>query len=182
LTATRSNAKLPARMHASPANAPDWALLFEGLLTACAAAERPVNAAELSRLRRARVFIASHCTDPLDLDAMAASARLSRFHFQRRFRGAFGETPHELLTRCRIERAKTLLLETDAPITSICFEVGYGSVGSFSTLFARHVGRPPERFRRRWFPSAAIARPVPGCFLAMFGPSNIGEAPRVVSG
>jgi AraC-like DNA-binding protein len=168
-------------MHASTAIVPpaelDWASLFESLLTACAnTSERPVNAAELSRLRRARSFIAMHCTDGLDLDAMAQSARLSRFHFLRRFRGAFGETPHEFLTRCRIERAKTLLLETDIPITSICFEVGYGSVGSFSSLFARMVGRSPERFRRRWFPSAAIARPIPGCFLTMLGPSNIGEA------
>ena len=153
-----------------------WPELFTGLLTATHAADRSHNPAELARLRRARAFITSRCGDPIDLDAMAAAARLSRFHFLRRFRGAFGETPHELLTRCRIERAKTLLLESDTPITTICLEVGYGSLGSFSSMFARHVGRSPERFRRRWFPSAAIARPIPGCFLAMFGPSNIGEA------
>ncbi len=155
----------------------DWARLFEGLLAACAERSvRPSSPAELARLRRARGFIAAHCGDALDLDAMAAAARLSRFHFQRRFSAAFGETPHELLTRCRIERAKTLLLETDTPVTEICLDVGYASLGSFSSMFTRHVGRSPDRFRRRWFPSAAIARPIPGCFLAMFGASNIGEA------
>jgi AraC-like DNA-binding protein len=160
----------------------DWPQLFTGLLTASSAAKRPHNPAELARLRRARTFIESRCGDAIDLEAMAAAARLSRFHFLRRFRGAFGETPHELLTRCRIERAKTLLLESDTPITEICFAVGYGSPGTFSSLFTRHVGRSPERFRRRWFPSAAIIRPIPGCFLAMFGPSNIREASPIVLG
>ncbi|MBC8066825.1 MAG: helix-turn-helix transcriptional regulator [Deltaproteobacteria bacterium] len=163
---------------ATPSGA-DWPRLFEGLLGCCHAAElRAPSSAELARLRRARTFIASACVDTIDLVRMAQSAQLSRFHFLRRFRAVFGETPHEYLTRCRIERAKTLLLESDAPVTEICFEVGYGSVGSFSSLFARHVGRSPEHFRRRWLPSAAVTRPVPGCFLAMFGTSNIREATR----
>src|SRR5262249_44019123 len=65
----------------------------------------------------------------------------------RLFRATFGETPHEFLTRLRIDKAKELLIVADRSVTDICLDVGFSSLGSFSTLFARHVGASPVAYR-----------------------------------
>ena len=122
-----------------------------------------------ARLIRARDAIHARYAEPLSLDHLAREAALSPFHFLRLFRRAFGETPHQYLTRVRIEAAKKLLL-ADAPVTAVCFEVGFQSLGSFSALFARRVGAPPTAFRRRihgfaFGPQRAF---IPGCYLKAF--------------
>src|SRR5437762_3392330 len=87
--------------------------------------------------------------EELTLADLSLEAELSAWHFLRAFRAAFGETPHEFLTRLRLERAKDLLTVTGRPVTEICFDVGFTSLGSFSTLFRRQVGRSPAEFRRQ---------------------------------
>ena len=121
------------------------------------------------RLVRARDAIHSRYGEPLSLDQLAREAALSPFHFLRLFRRAFGETPHQYLTRVRIEAAKRLLLD-DVPVTDVCFEVGFQSLGSFSALFARRVGSPPTTFRRRVH-AFAFGRQralIPCCYLRAF--------------
>ena len=86
---------------------------------------------------------------PLDIPALARVAHVSPAHFSRQFRATFGETPHRYLQRRRVERAMELLRETDSPVTEICFEVGYRSLGSFSGAFSRRVGCSPRAFRAR---------------------------------
>jgi len=100
------------------------------------------------RLLRARDAIHARYSQALRLQDLAREAALSPFHFLRLFRAAFGETPHRYLTRVRIDAAKRLLL-ADAPVTDVCFDVGFQSLGSFSALFAKRVGSPPSAFRRR---------------------------------
>ncbi|MFE6410922.1 helix-turn-helix domain-containing protein [Streptomyces sp. NPDC057837] len=96
---------------------------------------------------------------PLDVPALARIAHVSPAHFTRTFRAAFGETPHRYLQRRRIERAMFLLRETDRSVTDICFEVGFGSTGTFSRTFRSIVGRSPREYRRH-----AVAADVPTCF------------------
>ena len=78
--------------------------------------------------------------------------------------------PHRLLQQFRLEHAKRLLLETDLPVTEICFECGYESLGSFSALFHRQSGYSPRdyrRLRRRfWLVNIAFLRSfIPFCLL-----------------
>jgi len=122
-----------------------------------------------TRVLRARDAIHARYAEPLRLDQLAREAALSPFHFLRIFREAFGQTPHQYLTRVRIEAAKRLLL-ADAPVTDVCFEVGFQSLGSFSTLFARRVGAPPSAFRRRLhhFAFGAQRVYVPHCYVDAF--------------
>jgi transcriptional regulator GlxA family with amidase domain len=87
--------------------------------------------------------------EQLTLADLSVEAELSAWHFLRSFREAFGETPHAFLTRLRLERAKQLLTLSGRPVTEICFDVGFTSLGSFSTLFRRQVGLSPAEFRRR---------------------------------
>jgi AraC-like DNA-binding protein len=159
-----------------PIDARAWASFFAGLHAAEARRDGKVLREDArERLQRARAFIADGYDGPIDLERIAAEAELSRFHFLRLFKNAFGETPHAYVTRCRLERAMELLARTDLPVTQVCFEVGFSSLGSFSAWFSRHVGRSPDRFRRRWVP--ALPQPIPSCFAAAFSlPSNIREA------
>jgi len=164
----------------TPVDPRAWAQFFAGLHAATAHG-RDVREDALVRLQRARAFIEHTYDQPIDLERIAAAAGLSRFHFLRLFKDVYGETPHAYLTRLRLDRAKDLLATTDLPVTRICLDVGFSSLGSFSTLFSRHVGRSPDRFRRRWVAVPALPRPIPSCFLAAFAlpidtTSNIREA------
>ena len=117
---------------------------------------------------------------PVSLPDISVQANLSPYHFQRVHKLTFGETPHEFLTRLRIERAKTLLARGSHNVTEACFEVGFSSLGSFSTLFAHRVGLSPSEYRRHARSSVAVPRTVrplfvPECFFAMFyGPPRAG--------
>ena len=121
----------------------------------------------LPALRRARDLIDREYAERLDLDAMAREAGYSRFHFDRSFAAAYGETPRTYLTRRRIERAKTLLRTANLSVTEICFLVGFSSLGSFSVRFRELVGRSPSEYR-----DDAVARtgvpPIPGCVVLMW--------------
>ncbi len=122
----------------------------------------------LARLNRAREFI-DDCYDlPLDLEEISSHACFSRFHFLRLFRQAFNKTPHQYLIERRIERAKELLSANDLRVTDVCFEVGFQSLGSFSSLFHKSVGHPPITFREKSRETQAAKRQVPGCFLVMY--------------
>lgn len=111
---------------------------------------------------------------PLDIQALARIAHVSEAHFIRSFRATFGETPHRYLQRRRIERAMFLLRTTDLRVTDICLDVGFVSLGSFSTTFRDVVGRPPSDYRRA---ACAPVAAVPSCFaMAWQRPSSSREA------
>jgi AraC-like DNA-binding protein len=112
----------------------------------------------------------SHLALPLSVAEISSTAHFSRYHFIRLFHQTFDVTPHQYLIHRRVERAKRLLIESDASVTDICFDVGFESLGSFSTLFRRLVGQSPSAFRtemmeRKRFPQKHI----PACFLIMNG-------------
>ncbi|MBI1764206.1 MAG: helix-turn-helix transcriptional regulator [Acidobacteria bacterium] len=110
---------------------------------------RATTRAELyRRLHRDKEFIAASFEQSLTLDEIARIACLSPSHFLRTFQQAFRQTPHQFLTTQRLARAQYLLRHTGLPVTEICFAVGFESLGSFSTLFRRHLGRSPAQFRQ----------------------------------
>jgi transcriptional regulator GlxA family with amidase domain len=121
----------------------------------------------LPHLRRAKDLADRRYAEPLDLDALATAANVSKYHFNRRFAEAYGETPMRYLTRRRIERAQDLLRAANLTITEVCMLVGFSSLGSFSSRFRELVGESPTSYRDRW---AAKGGPhIPGCFLFMRG-------------
>jgi len=128
-------------------------------------------------LVRARDLADARYSDPLTVDDMADAACLSRAHFSRQFRRAFGETPHSYLLSRRLERAATLLRGTDYSVADICMQVGLSSVGSFTSSFTRAYRRTPTQYRAS-FPSAASLAMIPLCVLKAYGRpvnSTIGE-------
>ena len=113
------------------------------------------------RLLRARDRMDRCYADPLDVPGLAATAHLSASHFGRLFKQVYGETPHRYLQRRRVERAMTLLRQTDRPVTDVARDVGFASLGTFSSTFAAVVGHSPSEHRAR---HRSLA--VPSCFVA----------------
>jgi AraC-like DNA-binding protein len=99
------------------------------------------------RLNRGRDFIHARFDSGLTLGEIAAAAGLSPYHFLRVFKALFRVTPHEYLSACRVERAKFLLERTELPVTEVGFAVGFESLGSFSSWFARGTGSSPRTWR-----------------------------------
>src|ERR1700754_3678623 len=94
-------------------------------------------------LLRAKDLADARYAEPLVVDEMAAAAGLSRAHFSREFRRAFGESPHGYLLTRRLEGPAALLLYTDRSVAEICLDVGLTSVGSFTPSFKRTFGKTP---------------------------------------
>jgi AraC-like DNA-binding protein len=115
------------------------------------------------RMLRARDTMDRGFAQRLDVPALASVAHVSAAHFSRQFRATFGETPHRYLQRRRVERAMELLRETDRPVTEICFDVGFNSLGTFSRTFREVVGEPPSAYRARFAADGAALR-VPACW------------------
>jgi AraC-like DNA-binding protein len=113
-------------------------------------AVRPSTREEvLRRLLRARSHAEDALGETLSLDRLAREAAMSPFHFHRAFARAFGETPAAFVRRRRLERARQALLTTDRPVTDVCLDAGFSSLGSFSTLFRAYFGLSPSEARRR---------------------------------
>ena len=112
-------------------------------------------------LLRAKDLADARYFEPLDVDDLARAAGLSRAHFSREFKRAFGESPHGYLLTRRLERAAALLRNTDRSVADICFSVGLSSVGSFTTSFTRTFGSLPTNYRATFPP--ARCRPVCRC-------------------
>ena len=100
------------------------------------------------RVNRARDYLHAHLSSSVRLSMLAEIACLSPFHLLRVFQSAFGQTPHQYLNQCRIERAKFLLAKTHLPVTAICLESGFTSLGSFSSLFTKICGMSPRLWRQ----------------------------------
>src|SRR5881398_3128310 len=118
-------------------------------------------------LLRAKDLADARYFDPLDVDDLAGAAGLSRAHFSREFRRAFGESPHAYLLTRRLERAAALLRVTDRSVADICFSVGLESVGSFTTSFTRTFGMPPTAYRASFPPASHLAR-LPSCVVRAY--------------
>jgi AraC-like DNA-binding protein len=127
-----------------------------------------VQVAPARHLLRAKDLADARYFEPLDVDDLARAAGLSRAHFSREFRRAFGESPHAYLLTRRLERAAALLRTTDRSVTEICFSVGLQSVGSFTTTFTRTFGLSPSAYRTT-FPPASHYALIPACVLRVYG-------------
>jgi AraC-like DNA-binding protein len=119
-------------------------------------------------LLRAKDLADARYFEPLDVDDLARTAGLSRAHFSREFRRAFGEAPHAYLLTRRLERAAALLRTTDRSVADICLSVGLQSVGSFTTSFTRTYGASPTAYRARFPPASHLVR-IPTCVARAYG-------------
>lgn len=118
----------------------------------------------LRRLLRAkdRMDAASHEEWPVR--RLARVSGVSEAHFARSFKQAFGVPPHRYLLTRRVERATTLLRETDLSITEIALQTGWTSVGTFGRTFRDVTGDSPGTIRDRERAAAQGIDRVPACY------------------
>lgn len=125
------------------------------------------------RIVQAKLYIDKFFAEKIDLDNIADEASFSKFHFIRLFKTVYGETPHQYLTKVRIEKAQQLLKQ-DKSVNEVCSLVGYESLSTFSGLFSKTVGQTPidflksNRQRKMEVQSKPLAF-VPGCYALMHG-------------
>jgi AraC-like DNA-binding protein len=122
---------------------------------------------------QAKLFMDKHYADTLNLDAIADQAFFSKYHFLRLFKTTYGKTPHQYLISVRIENAK-LLLQTNIPISEVCFSVGFESVTSFTALFKKITSVTPSLYRQQQHDrkeqiSKTPLKFIPNCFAEQKG-------------
>jgi AraC-like DNA-binding protein len=120
----------------------------------------------------AKAFIDENYQESIGLDEISQQAFLSKFHFHRIFTSIYKYTPHQYLTRKRLQKAKDLLAHNKG-VTEVCNEVGFESVSSFSVLFKKEIGFAPQYYRNQaWLKKQEQqAEPriaIPHCFIRSF--------------
>jgi len=103
--------------------------------------------AESPMIRRARAYILANQADPIDLDKVAQAMHVSTFYFCKMFKKATGLTFTDYLSRVRVEKAKTLLLNPHLRISEIAYDVGFQSLTHFNRMFRKIVGESPTVYR-----------------------------------
>lgn len=124
-------------------------VLTRRMLSTSVVAVLPVESGGLPRfkLRRAIEYIHENMAKDITFRDVANHVEISAYHFARMFKQSTGQSPHNYIVRCRIERAKALLAEDKLPISDVAFEVGYKSQSYFTTCFGRLAGVTPGAFR-----------------------------------
>ena len=102
------------------------------------------------RLRRVMAFIEENYESDLSLAELAQVGGISTFHFAREFKRATGTTPHQYLIKFRVERAKSLLAESEMPLVEVSSRAGFSHQSHFTRLFRRLTGTTPRAFRHRF--------------------------------
>jgi AraC-like DNA-binding protein len=136
------------------------------------AVDRPFAKSTFFHVCRGRDLLADIQSANVSIEDAAHEAGLSLYHFIRCFKVLFGETPHQFRTRERLTAAQRFLAQ-GWPVTDVCVEVGFSSLGSFSSLFTRRLGVSPTEYQRslrRSFQVADWAPHPPNCLLLMGGP------------
>jgi len=101
------------------------------------------------RLSRAMdVLLSCFCGD-ISLDQLATEACLSKYHFLRLFRRAFGLSPYQFIQHLRLEKARVLLADSTISITDLADLLGFDNSQSFSRLFYQRMGLYPTQYRLR---------------------------------
>jgi AraC-like DNA-binding protein len=101
------------------------------------------------RLCVARDMLLEPAETPRPIAEIAGELGISPSHLIRQFEAVFGTTPHQFRIESRLNLAKRLLASGEYSVTDVCMEVGFSSLGSFSTLFLTRVGENPSAYRRR---------------------------------
>jgi AraC family transcriptional regulator len=101
-----------------------------------------------SKFRRATDYIDANLAGDLTVGVIAEALSMSGSNFARAFKHTTGLAPHHYVLERRLEKAKTLLRETNSAIADIAHEIGFSGASHFTVAFARRIGCTPRRYRR----------------------------------
>lgn len=113
-------------------------------------AEKPAAGSPQELSIQIKEYIDDHYSEPVTLESIGSALHLSPWYLSHLFKEMTGYSPFQYLARRRIGEAQTLLISTDESITEIAFRVGYETQSYFNAQFTKHVGMPPNQFRRKY--------------------------------
>ena len=125
----------------------------------------PIAPHVYKKIVMAKVYMDENFHEPIDLDRISREACLSRYYFHRLFTRIYQRTPHQYLTRKRVDQARQWLAENDFTISEICNNIGFESIGSFSVLFKKEIGFAPQYYRNQAWLKKQQARQQPRTFI-----------------
>jgi len=102
---------------------------------------------EPTAVANAKRFVQEHVEEPITLEKVVKHVNVSRFYFCKLFKKATGMTLTEYVSRVRVEKAKSLLVNPSMRISEVVFAAGFGSIPRFNSVFKRYVGMPPTEYR-----------------------------------
>lgn len=97
---------------------------------------------------RLRANMQEHVHGQLNLDALAAEAQLSKYHFSKKFKALTGHSPIQYFINMKMQRACYLLDSNSRSIKQVGAEMGYEDTYYFSRLFKKVIGLSPRQYRR----------------------------------
>lgn len=105
------------------------------------------ESAEDKRMRIFLRYIEKYYSEDISLEALAASANVSKSECLRCFKSTLQTSPYKYITEYRLSAAAKLLINTDKPITEIAFDVGFHHLSHFGKLFREKTGMSPKEYR-----------------------------------
>lgn len=100
-------------------------------------------------IRQAMEYIDTHFHKDISLDDISRELNISAYYFSRLFKEETGENFVDYVTRCRMNRAKELLLDPNLSIKEVCAEVGYSDPNYFSRVFKKYEGMTPTEYKEK---------------------------------
>ena len=117
------------------------------------------------RVVAAKMYMDENLHEHINLEQISQQAYFSRFHFHRLFTHIYRKTPHQYLTKARLDAAKYFLQKEGISITDVCNSVGYESLASFSLLFKKGTGSTPQYYRNMAYLKKKLAQQQPRKFI-----------------
>jgi len=105
------------------------------------------EANSLIRMSKVLDFLESYYTEDINLNELADKSFMSVRNFQRIFKKAIGQTPIDYLIHIRLQKAKSLLRNTEMSLVDISYKVGFSDYNYFSRKFKQVVGIPPTKYK-----------------------------------
>ncbi|MBP3360628.1 MAG: helix-turn-helix transcriptional regulator [Clostridia bacterium] len=92
-------------------------------------------------------YIEDNIDKKISIEELADICKMSKFHFLRKFKGVYSETPYMYITRMKVNKAKNLLVTTNDTIDEISIKVGFNDTNTFIRSFKKHTGKTPNKYR-----------------------------------
>lgn len=126
------------------------------------------------RIATAKLYIDENYLCDINLDHVALAACISKFHFIRLFKNAYGRTPHQYLSYRRIETAKKMLSKKNIKVSAVAEEIGFESTSAFCKLFKQYTGVSPLQYKTQKQRDRKVSREeplafIPGCYSLVHG-------------
>jgi AraC-like DNA-binding protein len=98
------------------------------------------------QVRQSKSFMEKYLSERIELEKIASTAFMSRFHYIRIFKRVYGLSPRQYLRDLRLNKGKELLKQ-GLNISQVCFDVGYDSLPTFCNAFKKATGYSPKEYQ-----------------------------------